>query len=110
MNSEQYWSVREKTTDVFLGLLSFTTHHNGTDTELSYQFLPEHWGSGYTQEAAEELIRYGFGDLGLDRIVSETQEANVRSRKLLARLGMSLESTGERFGVTQTLYGLDRPQ
>ena len=88
--------------------MSLGSHHIGSDTELSYEFLPKHWGRGYAHEAAEALITYCFSHLMLDRVVAETQAANPRSRKLLERLGMTLDSSFERFGAVQVLYARNR--
>ncbi len=40
----------------------------------------------------------------LTQIVSETQKKNIRSSKLLERLGYGLEKQVERFGAEQCVY------
>ena len=39
-------------------------------------------------EAARRAVRYGLEEVGLDEIVSFTNPANVRSWKVMERLGM----------------------
>lgn len=39
-----YWVIREKDSQEFIGLISLDRHHNGINTEISYQFLPCWWG------------------------------------------------------------------
>ena len=48
----------------------------------------EHWGHGYVTEAAREALRFGFEDVGLDEIVSFTVQANVRSWRVMERIGL----------------------
>lgn len=44
---------------------------------------------GLASEGAWELVRYGFEDLGLDRIIAQTIAANSRSRGVMERIGFS---------------------
>jgi len=57
--------------------------------EVGWRLAREHWGHGYATEAARAAIELGFGELGLDEIVSLTTRANTRSRRVMERLGMT---------------------
>ena len=57
--------------------------------EVSWRLARQFWGQGYATEAAREAIRFGFEELDLDEIVSMTVPANVRSRRVMERLGMT---------------------
>ena len=46
-------------------------------------------GSGYAREGARELIRYGFEELGLDRIFAQTMAVNTPSRATMASAGLT---------------------
>ncbi len=59
--------------------------------ELGYDMLKEYWGRGIMTEAVCELIRYGFEDLGLNRVEASVNPENTRSVRLLQRTGFSLE-------------------
>ena len=39
--------------------------------DLGYRLLPRHWRKGLASEGAQELVRYGFDDVGLDRIMGK---------------------------------------
>lgn len=45
-------------------------------------------GHGYATEGARAALAHGFDDLGLEEIVSFTFEGNVRSRRVMERIGM----------------------
>lgn len=60
--------------------------------EIGYVFDPAHAGHGYATEAARELLRLGFDELGLHRIVGRIDPANGASRRVLERLRMRFEA------------------
>lgn len=105
-DASQYWVIRKKDGDHFLGMVSLSPHHDGIYFEVSYQFLPKWWGMGYAKEVVQAAIDYAFVEMKLSKVVAETQTANVASCKLLERLNMSVEKTLERFGAEQALYSL----
>jgi RimJ/RimL family protein N-acetyltransferase len=49
------------------------------------------WGRGFSKEAAELLLAYGFNELKLHRIYCGTSEANIAMQRLALSLGMELE-------------------
>lgn len=57
--------------------------------EVGWRLAPEHWGKGYATEGARAAIGYGFGVVGLPEILSWTVPANVRSRRVMEKLGMT---------------------
>ena len=60
--------------------------------ELGYIFGPAHGGRGYATEAARELLRIGFEELGLHRITGRLDARNAASARVLERLGMRREA------------------
>jgi RimJ/RimL family protein N-acetyltransferase len=60
--------------------------------EIGYIFHPDHGGKGYATEAAELMLRLGFLDLGLHRIIGRIDARNDASARLLQRLGMRREA------------------
>jgi ribosomal-protein-alanine N-acetyltransferase len=63
--------------------------------EVGWRLAPDAWGHGYATEAAREAVRFGFEDVGLEQIVSFTVPANVRSRAVMERLGMTHDPTDD---------------
>ena len=60
--------------------------------ELGWILDPAHSGHGYATEAAAELMRLGFQELGLHRIVARVDARNDPSLRLAERLGMRREA------------------
>jgi RimJ/RimL family protein N-acetyltransferase len=59
------------------------------EADLGYRLMRRHWRRGYASEGARELIRYGFDDLGLNRIFAQTMAANTASRATMSAAGLS---------------------
>ena len=59
--------------------------------EIGYVLHPDHQGHGYATEAAREMLRLGFEQLGLHRIAGRLEARNSASAAVLERLGMQLE-------------------
>jgi RimJ/RimL family protein N-acetyltransferase len=60
--------------------------------EIGYMLNPDFAGHGYATEAAHKLLRLGFDDLGLHRIIARVDERNDASARLARRLGMRQEA------------------
>ncbi|HKV79173.1 MAG TPA: GNAT family protein [Candidatus Sulfotelmatobacter sp.] len=59
--------------------------------ELGYWLGVPYWGQGYATEAAREVLRYGFEDLGLHRIFASHFKHDPASGQILKKLGMQYE-------------------
>jgi RimJ/RimL family protein N-acetyltransferase len=57
--------------------------------EVGWRLAIEYWGRGLATEGARAALRYGFDTLALDSIVSFTVPANLRSRRVMEKLGMT---------------------
>ena len=60
------------------------------EADLGYRLLRRHWRRGYASEGARELIRYGFEEVGLNRIFAQTMAVNAASRATMAAVGLTL--------------------
>ena len=57
--------------------------------EVGWRLARAAWGHGYATEAALAALDYGFTSCGLDEIVSMTATMNVRSQRVMQRIGMT---------------------
>jgi len=86
------WAVSVPGVSDFIGWIGlwrigFEAHFTPA-IEVGWRLLPEFWGQGYATEGARAAIQYGFNTLKLDEIVSITVPANLRSRRIMEKLGM----------------------
>ncbi len=72
-------------------LLKWTSeeHRQG---EIGFIFHPDFQGRGYASEATREMLRIGFDELDLHRIIGRCEGQNVASTRLMERLGMRQEA------------------
>jgi RimJ/RimL family protein N-acetyltransferase len=57
--------------------------------EIGWRLAQSCWGQGYATEAARAGCEFCFGALGLSEILAFTVPNNVRSRRVMERLGMT---------------------
>jgi RimJ/RimL family protein N-acetyltransferase len=56
--------------------------------EIGWRLARPFWGRGYATEAAQAALRDAFERLELDEVVSITVPANVRSTRVMERIGL----------------------
>jgi len=56
--------------------------------EIGWRLAVEHWGHGYATEGARATLAFAWETLKLDGVVAFTAVDNIRSRRVMARLGM----------------------
>lgn len=74
------------------------------EVEIGFRFHPSLWGRGLATEAATAVLRCGFTDLGLQRIVATVLERNGASLRVVEKSGMRYEKDTILYGQTLRLY------
>ena len=93
------WAVERKDTTGFIGYVglwpaTFPAHFTPA-VEVGWRLAADQWGHGYATEAAHAALTYGFDSLGLDEIVSFTSVTNERSWRVMERLRMQRDASGD---------------
>ena len=57
--------------------------------EIGWRLAAEYWGRGLATEGARAVLRHAFEVVGLDEVVSMTVPANLASRRVMEKLGMT---------------------
>jgi RimJ/RimL family protein N-acetyltransferase len=63
--------------------------------EIGWRLAAEHWGRGYATEGARAALAFGLDTLKLKEIVSFTVPENVRSRRVMEKIGMRHDEPGD---------------
>lgn len=88
-----FWAVEVRATGRlagFTGLIWVPVEAHFTPAvEIGWRLGREHWGQGFASEAARASASFGFDALGLAELVAITVPGNLRSRRVMERLGMS---------------------
>jgi RimJ/RimL family protein N-acetyltransferase len=87
------FAVETQADGIFVGFIGLSRPrfeaHFTPCTEVAWRLTRAAWGHGYATEGARAALAFGFETLGLEEIVSFTVPANVRSRRVMEKLGMT---------------------
>jgi RimJ/RimL family protein N-acetyltransferase len=83
------WVAELKETGEFVGWFHFWPAKAAPhDIEVGYRLKRKFWGRGLATEGTIALIRRGFDEYGLQRIVARTLRENAASRRVMEKAGM----------------------
>ena len=88
-----WWVVEEKNGSPFAGVISlqavpFRAAFTPAN-EVGWRFVFDKWGHGYATEGAKAALEFAFSQLGWREVIAMTSLLNVRSRRVMERLGMT---------------------
>ena len=93
------WAVEERASGAFIGFVGLHAIPGylpfSPGTEVGWRLARAFWSRGYATEAATAALQFGFEILGIDSVVSFTAAVNLRSRRVMERLGMSYDEAGD---------------
>ena len=86
------WGIIRKGSNDLIGTCGYydwnKTMHRA---EIGYDLEPTYWGQGIMMEALCAVLKYGFEKMDLNRIQAIIDSKNIRSMKLVHRLGFKKE-------------------
>ncbi len=96
-----FWALEERATGEFAGftgLMRFDFNAPfSPGVEIGWRLPVAFWGRGLASEAALASLAFGFATLKLPEIVAFTPTANLRSRRVMERIGMARDLGGGDF-------------
>jgi ribosomal-protein-alanine N-acetyltransferase len=117
------WAVEVPGVAPFAGFIGLSVPgfeaHFTPCVEIGWRLAAEHWGRGYATEGAGAVLAFGFGTLEIPEIVSFTAVGNIRSRRVMEKIGMTYRPTDDfdhpTFAVghrlrRHALYRIARPE
>lgn len=100
------WAVEDKTDGRLLGYAGIRSLEG--QAELVYLLAKEYWGQGLATEVAVACLRYGFTEKRFDSILALTRPLNLRSRRVMEKIGMKFEKDANYFGIDVVQYVVNR--
>ncbi len=83
--------VTAKDSDTPAGICGLLQREGFDDPDLGFAFLKRFRHLGYAIESAQAVLKHGFGELGLRRIIAMADPDNEPSVSLLHKLGFKYE-------------------
>jgi RimJ/RimL family protein N-acetyltransferase len=94
-----FWAVEVPGVAPFAGFIGLSVPrfeaHFTPCVEIGWRLSREYWDRGYATEGAQAALRFGFETLELQQIVAFTAPVNLRSRRVMEKIGMLHDPAGD---------------
>jgi ribosomal-protein-alanine N-acetyltransferase len=100
------WAVEDKAEGRLIGYAGIRSLEG--QAELVYLLAKEYWGMGLATEVALACLKYGFTEKRFPSILALTRPRNVRSRRVMEKIGMRFEKDANYFGIDVVQYVVER--
>ncbi len=93
-----WWAAEDRGSGAFLGFVGLNRpdfeEPPAPCVEIGWRLARAAWGRGLATEAARACLAHGFETVGLAEVVAFTVPENRRSRRVMERLGMARDPSG----------------
>lgn len=105
------WATIRKETGRFIGRcgLLLWDIEGKREVEVAYMLEKRSWHQGLGAEAARAIVRYGFGRLGLPRLIALIDPGNQASIRTAMAAGLAFEREIEFDGLPTCVFAISRP-
>jgi len=103
-----FCAMLEKLSQEFVGWCGIWQLQETGELEIGYAVAKQFWGRGFATEAALRFLDYAFENLGNEKTVAVTRPENAASRRVMEKIGMRYDYTGEFYGFELVHYSIDR--
>lgn len=95
------YAIRKRPGDEMIGIIEYHTYFYNTNcAELGFILRPDYQHKGIMHKALKEMLKIGFYELNLSKVLVSYVDLNLASKKLVDDLGFKYEST--RYGAFET--------
>ncbi|HQT83313.1 MAG: GNAT family N-acetyltransferase [Acidiphilium sp. 37-64-53] len=81
-------------TQAMIGCAGLRLDKSGENAALGYWVARRAWGRGHGRQAVLHLLRWGFAELGMHRVIATVADDNAASLAVLRRAGFTETGTG----------------
>lgn len=103
-----FCAMIEKSSNEFVGWCGIWKLKETGELEVGYAVAKNAWGKNFAAEAAAAFLNYAFENLETEKIVAVARPENAPSRRVMEKLGMSYDYTGEFYGRDLVHYSITR--
>jgi RimJ/RimL family protein N-acetyltransferase len=87
------WAICDREDGLVMGTIGIDINAYHNRGMLGYWMGVPYWGQGFTSEAAQAVVDYGFAARGLHRIEATCMPHNIGSSRVMEKAGMTYEGT-----------------
>jgi len=93
------WALESRASGIFMGAVgllrvSFAARFTPA-VEVGWRLARPFWGQRFAVEAARAALQFGYEEICLTEVVAHASVQNGRSRRMMAKLGMSHDCTDD---------------
>jgi len=86
------WGIVLKEANKLIGTCGFVSwSKSNCCAEIGFALSSDYWNQGIMTEAAKSIIKFGFSEMGLNRIEAMVVVDNIASQKVCKKIGMDFE-------------------
>lgn len=89
------WAIVFPESGELLGTCGYERVEVGSEGEIGFDLAKAYWGKGLMTEALAAILAFGFGEMGLERVVASTYSRNLRACRMFEQLGFCGRPEGE---------------
>ncbi|EKO3798960.1 GNAT family N-acetyltransferase [Vibrio harveyi] len=86
-----------------VGICGLVKRDTLTAFDIGYGYLPSAYGKGYAKEAASVVVDFAREEMNIENLVAITNNDNIRSIRLLEKLGFQFERVEQTYDNGRTL-------
>ena len=106
------WAAEEKASGELIGRIGFVHHLDWpvgpAKVEIGWTLARRAWGRGLATEGARVALDHAFERLELERVISIAHLDNVRSQRVMEKLGMTRQGEARWRRGDMVWYAIDR--
>jgi RimJ/RimL family protein N-acetyltransferase len=93
------WAAELRENEEFIGFIGLSVPRFEAAftpcVEIGWRLARDHWGKGLATEGARAAMQHAFVELRMPSLVSFTVPANVRSRRVMEKIGMTHDAADD---------------
>lgn len=90
-DSAEKFAVVLRDENLVIGHIVFHKYFGDHTYEIGWVFNPKYYNHGYASEAAQGILKFGFEDMHLHRVIATCQPENIASSRVMEKIGMRKE-------------------
>lgn len=102
------WAIIHKDSNKFIGRCGLCFLDTTPEIELGYTLDKPYWNMGLATEASLAILKYGFEQIGLKRIVAIAKPENIASQRVMQKVGMKFEKNARYYNSDIVYYAIYR--
>lgn len=96
-NDAAPWGIQLKDDNKIIGTVGFVSwDKENKECEIGFALAEEFWNKGIVTEAVNEVLRFGFDQMKLERIISQCSPENIGSSRVLEKSGLNFDGIIEK--------------